>query len=172
MYQGSGVPVTMRKQPSDTPTATLRRYGEPQSPRSDGAARDLLGLEGHGDKRGFGHRRGEADSRGESVDQPVVAPVHTAGQTLRPNGLRPGELARHGLPDGEKRLFQSDKKQREAHQNEYKPGGHAARVWETAAQHHDLKQDQDSGYGRHVQHGGQDRSSDGVQESHRQNTML
>ena len=151
MYQGRGVPVTMRKAAQGHPRGHPESHGDPQAPGMDRAARDLLGLEGDRHERGLGHGRGKADRRGKGVDQQVVVPVDPVGKTRAPDGLGGGELVRHGLADGEEGLLQADEEEGESQQDEDEPGRDPAQVGQAAAQHRDLEQDEDAEDGCHIQ---------------------
>ena len=75
-----------------------------------------------------------------------------------------GELARHGLADGEERLLQSDQKERQSQQDARQPDGHPPQIGQAATQHDDLEQDQNDDDGRHVEYGGPNGCAQRVQK--------
>ena len=94
-------------------------------------------------------------------------PLDAVGQTLRPDVLRRGELAGHGLADGEERFLQADEEQGEPQQDQDEARHDPAQVRQPAAQHDDLEQHEDADDRGHVQDGGERGGGEGVQELHR-----
>ena len=148
------------------PRGYPERHGESEAPSVDRAARDLLGLERDRDERGLGHCRRKADCRGKDVDQQVVVPVDAVGQTRFPDCLGRGELARHGLADGEEGLLQANEEERESQQDEDKPGRDPAQVRQVAAQHGNLEQNEDADNGCHIERGGKRGDGNSAQKFH------
>ena len=145
-------------------------HGKPQAPGADSAAGDLLRLQGYGDERGLGDGGREADGRAKGVNERVVVPHDDTGRTPSADDAGRGQLARHGLTDGEEGPLQPDEKQREPQKHEDGPDSDAAQVGQLSAQDGDLKQDKDYDDGRHVEGGGEEGAGEGVQEREHQTT--
>ncbi len=120
-------------------------YGNPQSPRANGAGRYLMGLDGHGDQGRLRDGGREPDREGEQVDPGVGLPVFAAVglAARRTQEIRRRELLGHEFAQGEQGPFQPFEEEGQTQENQQEAQQHAVEVGNGTTQHQHLETDQD-----------------------------
>lgn len=167
MYQGSGVPVTIRKAPQGYPDGDPDGHGDAQALGAQRTARDFLGFQRDGDQRRLSHRGRETDGSREGVHQQVVVPTNArlGGRSRR------GELMRHGLADGKQGLLQTHEKQRQSCQHADETHRNPTQVRKFATEHEHLEHHEHEEDGRHVHRRADGGAGQAHGEFHPQATM-
>ena len=140
-----------------------------QSPDADGAAGDLVGLDGHRQQGRLGDGGGEAHGEGEQIDPVVVGPVEvprrgSGRQSDEKSGI--GELCGHRLAQGEEGQIQPLQKKGQAHQHIEETQQHPLEVGNGASQHQKLEAEDHQSDGQDVEEGGGGGVQQAVQQLH------
>lgn len=115
-------------------------------------AETSLGLDRHGDQGGFGDGGTETYAEGEQIGPAVIAPVDFA-DAIRTDKGGIGQLLGHHLAQWKQRFLQPQQKQRQADQYVDEADDDGFRVADPAANHQQLKAQQDPYDGNHIPEG-------------------